>query len=124
MGPGAFDSDSAGDLVSQAESMLRKPINKVISLKSFAAASYHYDAARAASMMLLVISQESHSISEESIEGAITALDRMRNDKVWMSSWKTPASAKKAIDGDIGRLGFELDHIRKERLRILRAFSK
>lgn len=103
-----FESDEALDLVDTINDLLMKSINKV-NKASQRSGRYHYDKARAAAAMLVLMSREGNLVYYDSLSHAGDALGKMLKDKDWLSGWKSPQAARKQISKDLAEVDKELD---------------
>ena len=100
-GVGAFDNDSAADMVIK----LMKPIRIVATRKSSRSASYHYNEARAAAQVVL-LAHGSDILGGPDLDLVLRALVRISKDEEWIDNWRDPREI-------IARLGVEIRATRR-----------
>lgn len=92
-GTGPFDSDDAGDMVAA----MMKAVKLVAERKSDASARYHYNEARACAQFILV-AHGTDILGGPGLSPVIRALARMRMDREYVASFRTPRKIADALN--------------------------
>ena len=98
-GEGPFDNDAAGDMVAG----LTKYVSDVVDAKTDDRARDHYYEARFA-IEFIVLAHGTDILGGAPLQNTIKALVRMRNDREWLSEWKSPRRIAKALEAQIERV--------------------
>ena len=95
-GEGPFSNDRAADLIAT----LAEPIQKVVDARTNASARQYYEEARAGVQFLLV-SHNTDILGGPSLETALMALVRMREDVEWLSGWRSPEKIARTLHNEL-----------------------
>ncbi len=110
-GYGPFDSDSAGEFVSEIVDQLMKPVEKIAKKRGLHSYSYRYEEAVAAIEIVMYISKSSSMVFEHQLEECVGALDMIMADGEYIRMWdnsnkmhKQLSDQRKALKSEISRL--------------------